>query len=397
LAAVTAAAPTTEAGLPGTDLTPRGRIWFAQGLRGIACLMVAWSHMADLFITNQLQGKVAGGKPPWVGFATWLDGLGGVNFGFLGVSIFFLVSGFVIPFSLQRGGPKQFFVRRVFRLYPTLWACTVVSLAVLTIYFHGQGASLPYGKRDIFGSLTLTSQYTGNRFVVGPYWTLAVEELFYLVAAIMAWRKLLHRPVALLGAGALLATVAIVVGHGIGITTTNHFWLRYHVSRYSALVIFILVGVVLHHMYRRTWRPSTGVPMIAALLGLLTLAINQGSVTSGVGWVENALLALAIFVPLLALHDKLPFSRSLDWIADISYPLYLLHGSVGVVTMIQVYDGTESIYLALAVGFVAAIASSAAVHYLVERPSMTLGRRLGRRLDEDPPAVAEPVGVGFRP
>lgn len=394
---MTAAEPTTNGALPSRDLTPGGRIWFAQGLRGIACLMVAWSHMADLFIQNQLRGKVSGGTPPWVGFATWLDSLGGVNFGFLGVSIFFLVSGFVIPFSLDRGGPKQFFVRRVFRLYPTLWACTAVSLVVLTIYFHGQGGDLPYGKRDIFGSLTLTSQYTGNRFVVGPYWTLAVEELFYVVAAVMAWRKLLHRPLALLGAGALLATVSIVVGNGIAITATNHFWLRYHVSRYSALVIFILVGVVIHHMYRRRWRPSTGLPMIAALLGLLTLAINQGSVTSGIGWVENALLALAIFGSLFALHDKLPFSRSLDWIADISYPLYLLHGSVGIVTMIQVYDGTESIYLALVVGFVAAIASSAAVHYLVERPSMTFGRRLGRRIDAAEPPVPERVGVGSRP
>src|SRR6185436_8532690 len=141
----------------------------------------------------------------------WLVGAD-IHIGELGVMIFFLISGFVIPFSLRRGGPGAFAVRRFFRLYPTLWFCLLISVIVGVPYFHHFGQAFPYDTADVATSATLLSGYTGNTFVSWGLWTLAIEECFYVIAAVLAWRGKLDSPRAVLVTGAVLIAVASVLG-----------------------------------------------------------------------------------------------------------------------------------------------------------------------------------------
>jgi peptidoglycan/LPS O-acetylase OafA/YrhL len=105
------------------------------------------------------------------------------------------VSGLVIPLSLGRNSLGGFFVRRFFRLYPTLWVVQALVLAVLAFQARCHHLAFPFPPTVILGNALLVNSYLGHPFIEAVCWTLLMEELFY---AVCAWRGVLDKPVAVL-------------------------------------------------------------------------------------------------------------------------------------------------------------------------------------------------------
>jgi peptidoglycan/LPS O-acetylase OafA/YrhL len=309
-----------------------------------------------------------------------------------GVALFFLVSGFVIPFSLRRNGLAGFFVRRLFRLYPTLWAVQLLVLAVLALNARRYGVSFPFGKRAVAGNALLLSQYLGQPVLEAVTWTLLVEELFYALCALCAWRRVLDRPAAVL----LVAFGAAGVAFALSFARLVVGMPRWHYAAYflglnATFVIFLFVGVALHHLYRGAWRPRCALPMVGALFGLFALGCRHGVLrhTGGEGWLWSGCAALAVFVALLAANRWLPYARWVDRLAEVSYPLYLTHATLGYLVIRAVYRGGGGLYLGFAAAFAATLALAALLHRCVEAPAIDLGRRLAARLAPSDAAPAE--------
>jgi peptidoglycan/LPS O-acetylase OafA/YrhL len=313
-----------------------------------------------------------------------------------GVALFFLVSGFVIPCSLQRNSLGGFFLRRFFRLYPTLWVVQAVVLAVLLLQSRYHGLPFPFGRSAAASNAVLINSYLGHPFIETACWTLLVEELFYALCAVCAWRGVLHRPATVLLVALALAGLSLAFGWvrpGPGPRWQQvMFWLGAN----GSFVIFIFIGVVLHFLHQGAWRLRQGGPLVLALAGLYALCWSCGVVRhlgEQATWVVSALAALAVFVPLLLLNRWLPYSRWLDWLAEISYPLYLVHATLGYVVIRLVYLRTGSLYLGFAAAFAGAVALAALLHRFVERPGNNIGKRLAARLA---PAAAAPVAGARR-
>ena len=94
------------------------------------------------------------------------------RWGFVGVPVFFVLSGFIIAASALDRTPSEFLKGRVLRLYPAAWICTGITVAA------GSSASAA----DIVRSLALSPV---GPWVTWPYWTLGVEIVFYLLIALM--------------------------------------------------------------------------------------------------------------------------------------------------------------------------------------------------------------------
>src|SRR5262245_34438087 len=133
-----------------------------DSLRGLAALSVVLFHYTTRFA--ELYGPT---ERMTVAFP----------YGFYGVNLFFIISGFVIFMTLERTRrPMDFVVSRFSRLYPAYWTCVAITFAVT----HWLG--LPYKTVDLLSALanfTMIQGFWGVPHVGGVYWTLEVELLLY--------------------------------------------------------------------------------------------------------------------------------------------------------------------------------------------------------------------------
>lgn len=362
--------------------TADGRVWFAQAIRGPACLLVIAAHFGQIFLTEQpTVGAIAlfpplSGlpRPPWAGVTEFLADAN-LSLGHIGVFLFFLVSGFVIPFSLRDGRLGGFFVRRFFRLYPTLWACLGVTVLTLVVHLHALGYSLPYDAKAVAGNGLLLSPYLRSRWIEPVLWTLAIEELFYLVAALVAWRGRLAdgRVIAAVAAG--LTVLALAAGPQQR-PAQILFWLGFNCT----FILFILVGLVFHQLFHGRWGAGRSAAGGTGLVACYALALWRGPVSPQADvYLVSSAVALAVFGGLYAGRRRLPYWRPLDALSNVSYPLYLVHAVSGYVVIRVVFVETGNYYLSAVTAVAGALAVASAVHLLVERPSITAGRRVTRR------------------
>ncbi|MCS3730044.1 acyltransferase family protein [Bradyrhizobium betae] len=115
-------------------------------------------------------------------------------FGWVGVEIFFVISGFVIANSASQASPGEFLLGRALRLYPAVWVCATATFLVLLLFGSGPASEfiLPY----IHAMLMVPKGVTGE-WLDEVYWTLAAETAFYgLVFCAMLTKRITLRHLA---------------------------------------------------------------------------------------------------------------------------------------------------------------------------------------------------------
>jgi peptidoglycan/LPS O-acetylase OafA/YrhL len=132
-------------------------------------------------------------------------------FGWVGVEIFFVISGFVIANSASQSSPGEFLLGRALRLYPAVWVCATATFLVLFIFGSGPASELvlPY----IHAMLMVPKGVTGQ-WLDEVYWTLAAETAFYgLVFCAMLTKRITLRHLAwgLTIYSAIFNAVALIV------------------------------------------------------------------------------------------------------------------------------------------------------------------------------------------
>lgn len=109
------------------------------------------------------------------------------KFGYLGVDLFFLISGFVILASAINRTCSQFAASRITRLYPTFWICmTITTLALISIKNYDI-TLLQY-----VANMTMFQEYVGIKNIDGVYWTLTTEIKFYICIFALIFLNLLN-------------------------------------------------------------------------------------------------------------------------------------------------------------------------------------------------------------
>lgn len=348
------------------------KIEFANTLRGLAALSVMLVHYVVMF--NHLRGAYGGFDPlpfepypylvPAIHF--WLPM---VDYGSLGVALFFLVSGFVIPFSLDRlgvtvRGRTAFLIARAFRLWPTYLAAIGVTFASLFAIAAISGVPRSYSWIEIIAQLSLFRDWLGTTEIGGITWTLEVEVKFYLLAAIFA-PVLLFRPwLVILGVGALAALGGAL---GVKLPQAGPHWTNLLFA--PQFVSFMLIGTGFHlHMKGRF--PT--LHLIGLILGTMAIfCAFQYRV-----YAENYSLAVAIFGACYLLRDHFRENRVTSFLANISYPLYVMHATFGYLGLRVMMGAGVPPVLALVVQMAVAMAVAYAIHRTVEVPTKLMGKEV---------------------
>ena len=192
----------------------RDRYAHIDSIRAVAAMAVIYFHFAMAFVTSGAATPIE----QHVFYAV----TGGVDLGKLGVTLFFFVSGFVIPFSLigrSRGAVASFIVGRVFRLYPAYWLSVLVALIIAVRLEH-----VAFSRITILANVAMLQDFVRLPSLQGLYWTLQIELVFYGLCVALFLGGLLDQVGAvrttsfvMLGLALLLAVLRKTTGHALPI------------------------------------------------------------------------------------------------------------------------------------------------------------------------------------
>lgn len=371
--------------LPGLDL-----------LRAIAILWVMLFH-----------SWVVGGLGPDF---SWLS-----RYGWMGVDIFFVLSGFLIGSQvlapLQRGERldfKAFYRRRAYRILP-VFAVVLALYAFVPVVRELPGLA-PWWQFVTF-SVNLFIDYNAQP-AFSHAWSLCVEEHFYLVFPLLAWwlvrwpsprRVLVLCALVLLGGMALRAGILL---RDVAEDPARNWFVEDLYFPTWVRLDGLLAGVMLAalRIFRTGWwvrlqRHANALLLLGVALFVLSLWLFRhrvGMAANVLGWpVLSWAIALLVFA---AAERRSWLGRwrvpGAGWVAGISYSLYLSHKIA--LHAVQVMAGGHLHGLAIFPVYVAAIfLLGAALHYLVEQPFLRLrDRRSGASPEGDTLAATRSASVG---
>lgn len=347
-----------------------------DALRGVAALLVVWLHSAEQFVL--VSGIAARGSG--LADAAWV-----INAGRVGVIAFFAISGFVIVPTLT-GSPtistKKFMVKRFFRLYPAYWLSIIIAVLVI---WKPDGREITASL--LLANLTMIPVEFGQNQVMGNYWTLEVELIFYVLIVLLFLAKKLESDSALL-------IVVIVISLGSLILDKNrhtnfivqHNFITEHLSYFLSVMFW---GA----MIRRNVDGNFGNLEFASLQKTFPLIIVTAIIfirpflasiygnTHVEDW-RGALLGIFLF--LCSVHYRFFYSRALVWLGAISYSVYLFHPLVfySLFRYVNFHSTANDLPLIayVIVSMVGSIAIGSMIYVLVERPSNVAGQRILRAL-----------------
>ena len=398
----------------GADVQRRGgRMEFLDALRGLAAMLVVLQHVGE-----QLSFRYRVFTTEWF------------RPGELGVVLFFLCSGFIIPASIERyGSVGRFWIGRFFRLYPMYWAAMGAAF-LLDYRYHRYSVGQPTdGKFHlVLTNATMVERMLRSPMWTGAAWSLAYEVVFYLLITALFLAGVYRRSVRLaivamvvtvvtaafkasaytsignqgrhgvawmIGAFVVLLGVLVIFGRmSAGRTMAVAALLALIVplvanrndALWFAFLLFttMFVGTVL---YRATqgelpWR--TALALVGALCVVTVFTWGRAIVPyadpatgARISWHGESLTFIAAFaifgLGLLLREQRFP------WVARelgrVSYSLYLVHPLL--IHSIHPFEGDKPLTAAVWIG--GSLAVSMVTYRLIEQPAIALGRRASAR------------------
>lgn len=344
-----------------------------QYLRGLASLLVVFYHARGQINDAYSQSN-----------------LGDMLFenGYIGVDLFFMISGFVIMLSTEKDkSPLSFIIKRIFRIYPVYLICLLLYISILNKPFD-----INFVKSLLFINLNLSSDAPWFGYaMIFTAWTLMFEIIFYIIFCVSLMVSWKYR-------GYLCSTIIIFFVAGInlyfngnvnysgyssiaidGYSDQNYFIKLARVLS-SPMFLEFVVGMMIYKLYRYS-SINKSIACVSAVIAIVLFSyFYVTGFNGGHGPLKCGLYAALLLLTLVTYEKKcgISYFRILNFFGNISYSLYLTHAlvlsalSVGFVfsSMYVSEHGLSSFYFII----LASILMSTIFYYTIELHCVKLGR-----------------------
>jgi peptidoglycan/LPS O-acetylase OafA/YrhL len=352
-----------------------------DGLRFVAAISVAVFHL--LAVAGWQTGVNVWGRPSSEVFGSAYVA---ASYGWVGVPLFFIISGFVISMSSWGRTSAQFAVSRFVRLFPAYWVCVLATTVVVQLYPY---VFTQQEWRVVLANLTMLQQPLGQPLVDNVYWTLWVEMRFYLLFMIVVWLGLNYRRAV---AFCLLWSIAAAWAGELKQPWLDTILMPGQSQFFIAGIALFLMYKFGHHLV--LWL-IVGFSWVMAMIHYL--GNDWQSVQGQSYWPASVLVTLCFGAMILIALGKLKWLRwrGLTTLGATTYPLYLLHYVIGLSAIYYLNRKLSLPPAALLILVLAALTFSAwLIHRLIERPfAPRLKRALSRSVPDERRPVAQPGEV----
>lgn len=294
------------------------------------------------------------------------------KYGYLGVELFFMISGFVVLMTAAASARlRDFCVSRIVRLYPAFWACCTITYAATVAFAPPQYSAFD----QYLFNMTMVSGLLRIPPIDGAYWSLLVEIRFYaLIAVVLATGRIYQAQRCLVLW--LLACIALEILAMLPINWIPALALHYLrsvlITNYAT---YFIAGATCFLI----WEKGASLNRLAVLLAAWGLAIFQSGAILRKVVEENykttlnssivaSILTIFFLVMLLIALRRTGSIANYRWplAGAISYPLYLLHQNIGYLVFNRLYPALNA-HVLLWGTIIVVVGAAYAVHAVVER------------------------------
>ena len=362
-----------------------GRIAHVDSLRAVAAGSVMWLHFHQFLDPATPLGAATSDIPD-----TWPRYF---DPGRMGVMIFFAISGFVICRSFgerSAGSVRRFLIRRVCRLYPAYWVSMLGGLLIW--WLKGQ----TWTWTALAANATMIPGTLGFTRLIGVYWTLEVELLFYALCVALHLARWLDRKTVLAAIVLLLLWVPKLMRFSDDLSGTHLALTRMQASVCLGLAIMFW-GALFRLIYdqtagfRQNWRAQRSSLMLLTILMIsiidvpdmklkwILLGLREGP-PGGHIMTAGALLIFTVWVAWLRVKSPL-----LTYLGMLSYSLYLFHlVALDVCNYILAPNRvgawlSSPMWMNYLICTALTVGVAAMVYQWVERPAIAFGKRWVKR------------------
>jgi peptidoglycan/LPS O-acetylase OafA/YrhL len=311
-------------------------------LRGIAALFVCLFHFGHCNIQ-------------FVGSSHFFKDF--FSFGWVGVEIFFVISGFIIPYSMLKSNYRikhffKFLIKRIVRIEPPYIVSIILVLLLgllssLSIQFNGIPQQINFVQ--ILSHLLYLTEHIGFEWLQPVYWTLEIEFHFYILIALflpLIWESKYSFVTAIF--------VLCLTQSFIPLTI-------FKFSSYFAIGL-IALGYALEKITKRE-------SLLLILIVIIWLCYLE----------QSSVMIAASFSTVLAIMFLKIHSKHIDYLGKISFSLYLIHIPIGgrVINFLGRYAKTESdVWMTLGIALIITLGFSWMFYKIIETPSQILSRKI---------------------
>ena len=350
------------------------RLIYLDSIRGIAALLVAYLHFSEPILKHAQKSSFLDINLFYI--TEFLD------FGKIGVVTFFAISGFVIPYSLinRTGKPIQrFIIGRLFRLYPVYWLSIPLAL-----YFAWTLQEQTFSITTIALNLTMLQKFVGHDNIMGLYWTLQIELIFYVLCVILFALNLLNNKKMLFLIAVASLALAIAMSYARFLTG-----IKLPVALPLALM-FMFWGTVWRNYIVEGDKSCrnmglTIIGLFAIAMPIIALLAYNKDTGFNENWIRYTLSYYTAAALLLILTTKIKIETNLfSWLGKISYSVYLFHGIVNRAFMLWFdYDMliTYNIpaHVVIIAGMLISVGIAHLTYHYIEEPMIRVGKRINKK------------------
>jgi peptidoglycan/LPS O-acetylase OafA/YrhL len=317
------------------------KIGIVEAIRGLAAFAVCIFHFSKSNIV-------------FLGNSIWFQKI--ASYGWLGVEAFFVISGFIIPYSMVKGGYQlrlffRFLIKRCLRIEPPyiLSFILVIAIGCMVVYIPGfRGEKFQFNALQTISHIAYLPEHLGFKWLLPIYWTLEAEFHFYILIGLslpFIWKSQTNFFL------------------GLAIALVSSFYFRLYV--FSFMPLFVM-----------------GISVAAFKLGrinqwMLWMCIVSSVIVSILKGHDPLMPIVGIFVSLLVSYCEIKTLLT-DYLGKISFSLYLLHLlSTKIINFGGRFtDNALKVWLVLMTALIVTLILSWIFYVLVERPSQRLSKRI---------------------
>ena len=306
-----------------------------------------------------------------------------LDIGKLGVSLFFLITGFLCNNSLRKQSPGEFFINKIIRIYPVYIVGFSMTYLAIFLYLRGTGQEFPYDFKNWLIQVSLLREWFWMPSIDGLSWTLEQQMKFYLLIMFLAILKKQQNAKMLILLGIILAVTSQLISVNMDrmYQANMTFWWRFGsgVLMASVCLIYMLIGAAIYQHQNGCW---TTVKLMIVLLVLYCCFVFAAVsfTTDATELVLNYSIGLFIFLSCYILSKNGGTTvfrwRIVSFLSKISYPLYVVHGIIGFIIMTWLYNLGWNSYLCFSTAVIVVVFLATILHALVEKPAGKLARRV---------------------